>query len=74
MIVEWIVKREVKKMLDNIKGVLGGYMTYITAVSGMLAAVIAWQQGALTTEKLVEALFAGVTAIFLRRGMKAPQP
>lgn len=60
-------------MLDQFKGALGGYMTYITAVSGILGAIIAWQQGAITTEKMIELVWGAIAVIFVRRGIKSAQ-
>lgn len=56
-------------MFDKAKGFLGGYMTYLVAISGILGAVIAWQQGAITTEDMVKTVWGGVLAMFARRAI-----
>ena len=47
-----------------------GYKTYMVAISAMLTAVAAFIGGDMALGQFVEAMFAGVMAMTLRKGMK----
>ena len=69
-VVFWFIKREVIQMLNKAKNFLSGYMTYITAISGILGAIVSWQQGIITTEEAVKIIWIGILTIFGRRAIE----
>jgi hypothetical protein len=48
---------------------LQGYRTYIVAIGGIVTAIVAYTQDAITTATLVEAIVAGVLAMTIRNGV-----
>ena len=73
-IVQWFLKRKVVKMLDGVRERLSGIKTYLVTVGAIVTAFAAWIGGDLTTEKLVALVFAAVTAMTMRAGIKKSEP
>lgn len=48
---------------------LSGYKTYIVAIAGILTALGAYASGEMSLGNLVEAIYAGLTAMALRAGI-----
>ena len=57
-------------ILQKIRDAVDGYKTYITAVIGILTAVLAWNAGELTNWETLTAIWVAVQIIFIRSGNK----
>lgn len=57
-------------MLQTIRDFLAGKKTYITAVVGILTALIAWSGGELTDLQVIGAIWVALQVIFIRSGNK----
>ena len=55
--------------MGNLFSKLAGTKTYIVAIAGILTALGAYLNGALSVTQLFEALFAGVSAMTIRHGI-----
>ncbi len=55
--------------MNSIRNFLKGKKTYITAVIGLLGAVVAWADGDMSTMSLLGATWAAVQACFIRAGL-----
>lgn len=55
--------------MDAIKNFLSGKLTYLTALSAILAAVIGWTQGAIDLSTAVAAILGAIATIGVRRGI-----
>lgn len=57
-------------MLSGIREWLNGKKAILTAVVGILTALIAWAAGEISTVILVTAVWVALEAIFIRLGVK----
>jgi hypothetical protein len=55
--------------MDNFREFLKGKKTYITAVIGLLGAVVAWADGQMTGMALLAAVWAVAQTVFIRAGV-----
>lgn len=60
-------------MLENIKEKLKGSKTYLACLAGIIGAIVAWQNGAITTDKMIEIIWEAIVACFLRAGVAKAQ-
>lgn len=55
--------------ITNLLNKLSGWKTYIVAVAGILTALGAYLNGAITIAQLGEAIWAGIMAMTIRHGV-----
>lgn len=55
--------------ISKIKAFLAGKKTYLTALAGIVAAVLGWTQGEIDDPAFIAALWAAIMAVFMRAGV-----
>ena len=60
--------------MNRTREFLRGKKTYITAVIGLLGAVVAWADGQIDTVSLLAATWAAAQTVFLRAGIASESP
>jgi hypothetical protein len=57
--------------MNKVREFLKGKKTYITAVIGLLGALVAWADGQIDTVALLAAVWAAAQAVFIRAGISS---
>lgn len=53
----------------KIREFLKGKKAYLTALAGIITAVIAWAEGSLNNTEVITAIFGALSVVFLRSGI-----